>query len=311
MILSASTRTDIPAFYSEWLIERIRKGYVLVRNPYNACQVTKYRLDPEVVDCITLWTKNPIPILSHLKELRPFHPYFFVTITPYGKEIEPKVPDKRMVIEAVRQLSKELGKDSLCVRYDPIIITNRYTKEFHEKVFRQLISVLHGHVTEYVISFVDIYEKTKRNFKEAMPLTQDEQEWIADKFSKIAKEYGIVIKTCAEGIDLTKYQIENSGCTSRQVMERHLNTSLKQRKLVPDRQYCTCIESKDIGAYNSCLHGCKYCYANYSEKAVKSNYLKHDPHSPFLIGELREEDYIKLAKQESDIDGQIRLTFMD
>ncbi|MDO5520336.1 MAG: DUF1848 domain-containing protein [bacterium] len=311
MIISASTRTDIPAFYTEWMMERIREGYVLVRNPYNACQVTKYLLDPNVVDCITLWTKNPMPILPHLEELIPFHPYFFVTITPYGREIEPKVPEKRKVIEAVHYLSKVLGKDSVCVRYDPIILTDFYTKEYHEKAFRQLVKALGHKVSEYVISFVDSYEKTKRNFPDAVPLARSEQEWIAEAFSRIAREYEITIKTCAEGIDLTKYQIENSGCTSRAVMERHLGTTIKNVRSIPDRDYCTCIESKDIGAYNSCLHGCKYCYANFSQKTVESNYKKHDPKSPFLIGQLRDEDCIKQAKQESILDGQIRLDFMD
>ncbi len=311
MIISASTRTDIPAFYSNWLLKRIKEGYVLVRNPYNARQVTKYVLDPDTVDAMLLWTKNPIPLLSRIDELKPFHPYFFVTITPYGREIEPYVPDKKKILESTIQLAKTLGKDSVCLRYDPILLTERYTIETHAKAFRYIAEAISGVIGEVVISFLDVYEKTKRNFKEGRALTCQEQRQIAKVFSEIAKEYGITIKTCAEEIDLTAFGIKNSGCVSKETMERHLGGSIKEKKHPPERENCMCMETKDIGAYHSCLHGCRYCYANANHEVALTNYKKHNENSPFLIGELTKDDVIKEAKQVSFFDGQIRLDFIE
>lgn len=310
MIISASTRTDIPAFYSDWLYKRIEEGFVYVRNPYNMHQVTKYLLTPDVVDAIVLWTKNPIPMVDRMEEIQAFHPYFFVTVTPYGKEVEPGVPPKELVLQAMCTLSNRLGKDSVALRYDPIFVDDKYTVEYHTESFRNMMFQLEGVITDCVISFVDLYEKTKRNFKELKTVTMDQVEEIASEFSKIAKEHGIRIKTCAEAVDLSKYGIFNSGCISREMMERHLKTTIKAKPHSPNRSNCTCIESKDIGVYNTCLHGCRYCYANYNEKMVRANMLQHKKDSPFLIGGPRLNDIVTVAKQESIVDGQIRFDFL-
>lgn len=122
MIINTGCRTDIPAFYSKWFMNRIREGYVLVRNPYYLNQVTKYNLSPDVVDCLAFCTKNPEPMLEYLNELDKYKQYWFVTITPYGKDIEPNVPNKKRVIESFKKLSEHIGVDSIGWRYDPIFI---------------------------------------------------------------------------------------------------------------------------------------------------------------------------------------------
>ncbi|MCH5147714.1 MAG: DUF1848 domain-containing protein, partial [Clostridiales bacterium] len=159
MILQTGMRTDIPAFYARWFLNRIKEGYVLVRNPYNPSAVTKYRIDPTVVDLIAFCTKNPAPMLEHMDVLKPYGQYWFVTITPYGKEIEPNVPDKAKVIEDFKTLSKAVGVNSVGWRYDPIFITEKYSLDFHLQTFEKMAKELSGYTHTCVISFIDIYKK--------------------------------------------------------------------------------------------------------------------------------------------------------
>lgn len=164
MIINTGMRTDVPAFYSEWLMNRLRAGFVLVRNPYRPELVTRYELNPDVVDCIAFCTKNPAPVLKYLDELKIFHQYWFVTITPYGKDIEPNVPPKEDVMRDFIALSKAVGINCVGWRYDPIFIDNIYTLERHIADFEQMCKMLSGYTKVCVISFIDLYEKVKRNF---------------------------------------------------------------------------------------------------------------------------------------------------
>ncbi|MDE6110881.1 MAG: DUF1848 domain-containing protein, partial [Eubacterium sp.] len=199
MILQTGMRTDIPAFYSEWFINRIKEGYVLVRNPYNPTAVTKYRINPDVVDLIAFCTKNPAPMLEHMDVLKPYGQYWFVTITPYGKEIEPNVPDKRKVIEDFKTLSKTVGINSIGWRYDPIFITEKYSLDFHLNVFEQMAKELFGYTNTCIISFIDLYKKVLKNFPQAQMVNKDERLTIGKHFSDIGRKYGMTIKACAEG----------------------------------------------------------------------------------------------------------------
>ena len=299
MIINTGCRTDIPAFYAKWFMNRIREGYVLVRNPYNPNQVTKYNLSPEVVDCLAFCTKNPEPMLSYLDKLDMYKQYWFVTITPYGKDIEPNVPDKKKVMESFKKLSNHIGVDSIGWRYDPIFIGDGFDVNKHITCFGNMAKELKGYTHNCTISFLDLYEKVKRNAPNINPPTKEEQIEIAKAFSKIGKENNMVIHACCEKTYLSQYGLQCNGCMSQEIVEKAINNTLQPPKRKNLRQECSCLMGNDIGAYNTCGHLCKYCYANANKQFVIQNMKKHDDNSPFLIGRSEPGDKITEAKQKS------------
>ena len=308
MILNTGCRTDIPAFYSEWFYSRVREGYVLTRNPYRPEQVIRYRIDPEVVDVLCFCTKNPQPMLERLSVLSRFRQFWFVTLTPYGKDIEPFVPDKLKILESVKKLSDSVGAKAVGWRYDPVFITERYSPEYHLRAFHKIAEALSGCVNSCVVSFIDLYEKTRRNFPEARAVTSEEQKRLITGFAEIGRRYGIPIRTCCENASLAGCGADVSGCMTKEVLEAAADITLsvpKSRK--SPRARCDCLLGADIGMYNTCPHGCVYCYANYDRKTVEQNLKLHDPASPFLIGGFRPGDRIINARQESYIDNQLSL----
>lgn len=309
MIIQTGMRTDIPAFYSEWLLNRIREGYVLVRNPYNQDQVTRYSLSPDVVDLVTFCTKNPAPMLPHMEELKSYGQYWFVTITPYGSDIEPNVPDKEQVMEDFMKLSDIVGVDSVGWRYDPILVDETHTVDWHIEQFEQMAKCLSGYTKTCVISFIDIYKKVERNFPEAREVSKVDRIQIGKEFIRIADQYGMTIRPCAEGDDLEEYGADCSGCMTVNTYETalHCHLNVPKRKSNQRNGQCACLLGVDIGAYDTCGHLCKYCYANSDREAVKRNMLRHDPKSLFLIGELQETDVIHDASQRSWIDKQLNI----
>ena len=232
MIIQTGMRTDIPAFYSEWLMNRIQEGFVLVRNPYNPTQVTKYSLSPEVVDLIAFCTKNPALMLPFMDRLTPYGQYWFVTITPYGRDIEPNVPDMGTVMDNFKILSDIVGVDSIGWRYDPILVDAAHTVEWHISEFEKMAATLRGYTETCVISFIDIYKKVERNFPEAKAVSRGDKITIGKVLIEIAAKYGMTVRPCAEGNNLAAY-------------------------------------GADIGAYDTCGHLCKYCYANADVNLVK------------------------------------------
>lgn len=307
MILQTGMRTDIPAFYAEWFTNRIKDGYVLVRNPYNPVQVTKYRLDPTFVDLIGFCSKNPAPMLQYMDLLKPFGMYWFVTITPYGTDIEPHVPDKEKVIDSFLALSEIVGPDAMAWRYDPIFLDETYTVDYHLKAFEHIAARLCDATKTCVISFIDLYQKVRKNFPEVRSVGKDDRIFLGKEMIEIAATHGMTVRPCGEGDELAPYGADCSGCMTQQVYETALHTSLIFPKKQPLRKECACFLGNDIGAYNTCPHLCRYCYANYDEQTVRQNYANHDPHSPFLIGNLHPEDVIHGAVQKSWVDGQMRL----
>lgn len=307
MILNTGMRTDIPAFYTEWFINRIKAGYVLVRNPYRPDWVTRYELNPDVVDCLAFCTKNPAPILPYMEYLKPFNQYWFVTITPYGKETEPNVPPKEKVMEDFIRLSEIVGVNCVGWRYDPIFIDSNYTLERHISDFEQMCKTLSVHTEVCVISFIDLYEKVKRNFSQAREVNAYERAEIGKAFAEIGRRYGITIKGCAEGTDLAKYGVDCTGCMTKATFENAIGTKLNVPKKKSPRAECNCLLGTDIGAYDTCGHLCRYCYANSNKENVKRNLKAHDPDSPFLLGELQKGEEIHPARQESWIDNQLTL----
>ncbi len=309
MIINTGQRTDIPAFYSEWFANRLREGYVCVRNPYNPNQVSRYRLDPAVVDVIGFCTKNKAPMFPYMDLLKDYGQYWFVTITPYGRDIEPNVPDKHQLIEDFKTLSDLVGREAVGWRYDPVFLSDRYTEAYHIHAYEQIASALDGYTGTSVISFIDLYPKVRRNFPEAREVEREQRLRLGQTFIKIASAHGMTVKPCAEGDELAEFGADCSGCMRISDYEKAIGKRLHAPKRKGARAECACYLSCDIGAYNTCKHLCRYCYANAETETVMSQSRLHDPNSPFLIGNYKEDDQIHDVPQESWIDGQMTLTF--
>lgn len=309
MIINTGQRTDIPAFYACWFANRLKEGFVCVRNPFDPDQVSRYRLDPSVVDAIGFCTKNPAPMFPYMDLLKDYGQYWFITITPYGKDIEPNVPDKHRLINDFRKLSDMVGIASVVWRYDPIFLSERYTAEYHLNAFEQIASELDGFTDTVVISFIDLYSKVKRNFPEAKEVGKEDRIYLGREMIRVAGEHGMTVKPCAEGDELAPFGADCSGCTRISDYERAIGKRLNAPKRKGVRAECACYLSCDIGAYNTCMHLCRYCYANADPEIVRANNLRHDPDSPFLIGNYREGDRIHDVPQSSWADEQLIFAF--
>lgn len=295
MILNVSGRTDIVAFYSKWFLNRLKEGYVDVRNPFNPNLVS--RIDFDDVDLILFCTKNPIPIVDKLGDIK--IPYIFhVTITPYKDDIEPNLPSKSKIIEAVKKISTRVGIDNIYVRYDPIFISEKYNIEYHIKAFTKLCSLLKGYVKTIIVSFIDNYKNVRKNlpYLKYRSFTEEDYKLIGQNFSKIAKDNNMVIQTCFEERNLTEYGFIKGECMSKELAFKLTGKTYKKWQARKGNA-CNCVELVDIGVYNSCNHLCKYCYANYDESKVKENINNHDINSSLLIGHINSNDIIKPRKK--------------
>lgn len=310
MILSASRRTDIPAFYSEWFMKRIREGYVLVRNPMNYHSISKVILDPSVLDCIVFWSKNPAPLLPYLTELSEKYQYYFqYTLNAYDSDIEPNLPPLEERINTFITLSKTVGKERVIWRYDPIVLTEKYSLKWHLNTFEYLASRLSTHTNSCVFSFLDIYDKIVGNMNHLriIPINATMMKELSSAMQIIANQSQIILKTCSEDIDLSDLGIAHSCCIDPVLISKMLGCRLHVKKDPNQRGSCGCIESIDIGQYNTCRHGCKYCYANYSYQSVCTNAKKHNPDSPILLGQLEDTDKVTERRVQSIKDIQISM----
>ncbi len=308
MILSVSRRTDVPNYYSDWFMNRIKAGFLYVRNPMNAHQISRIDISPEVVDCIVFWTKNPANMIEKLEYLKDYIYYFQFTLTGYGKDIEPYLPNKREeLIPTFRRLSEKIGKEKVIWRYDPILINKRYTTDYHLKAFEEIAKSLSDYTDRVVISFVDLYAKTQRNTKELHleQMTKDEMIGLAGQMAQIASKHNLIIESCAEQIDLQEVGIRHGSCIDKKRTEKILGCKLIGEKDKNQREECGCFESMEVGAYNTCLNGCKYCYANFSDERVKENVRSYDQDSPLLCGNITPEDKITDRKVKSLKDAQL------
>lgn len=312
MIISCSRRTDIPNYYADWFLHRIKEGFLYVKNPMNPHQISRIDLSPDVVDCIVFWTKNPAPMLKRLDELRAYPYYFQFTLTGYGKDLEPGLPDKRTVlIPTFRELSEIIGAQRVIWRYDPILFHDRYTSAYHLKAFEEIAHSLCGYTKRVVISFIDLYAKTMRNMKTGaiQVMTQDEIRHLAGELAVIAKKYGLVIETCAEQIDLTQEGIRHGSCIDKELIEEITGCRIAAGKDRNQRKACGCIESVEVGAYHTCLNGCRYCYANESEAKVAGTVQSYDVKAPLLCGAAALEDKITERKMKSLKNTQLTIDF--
>ncbi len=299
MILSASRRTDIPCYYAKWLLNRLRTGYVLTRNPMNPAQVTRVPLSPEVVDCIVFWTKDAKNLLPYLDELdRMGYMYYFqFTLTPYGRGLEKNLRDKADIENTFIALSEKIGPERVLWRYDPIVLNDELTSDYHRREFSRLCEMLSPYTRRVTISFVDIYAKllnrpaVKENLIRAV--SPGEIASLSEFIGKTARAFGIYPCACCENADLGAYGIERASCVDGSLIEKLCSRPLE---LPPDKNQrpgCGCAESVDIGAYDTCLNGCVYCYANNGEAAAHRRHAAHDPCGELLFGSVSGEKIVE------------------
>ena len=280
MIISASRRTDIPAFYADWFVNRLNAGYCLVQNPFNPAQIKRVSLSPEDVDGIVLWTKNAAPLLPKISELDKFSYYFQYSITPYHSDIEAGLANKKTtIIPVFLALAKHIGSERMIWRYDPIIITPRYSYHYHIAAFTKLCGLLAGSCEKCVIGFAIAYKSVAKNLAGIghVELGAEEKIRLAADLLCIAKEHGITLCACCESPELYQIGVQPISCINANIFNINHQHDKKQRN------GCNCAVSIDIGAYNTCMNGCLYCYANHSDTKLKQNYSKHNPTGELLI----------------------------
>jgi len=293
MIISASRRTDIPAFNSEWFMNRIHAGYCTSINPFNRHQVARVSLRPEDVDVIVFWTKNPEPLIKHLEELdkRGFRYYFQYTLTGYPRAIEPHVPELKKGISTFKKLADIIGPERIIWRYDPIVISNRTDVDYHKKQIDHIARELEGFTHRLVISVVDEYRKARINFdrleKQSViiqrQISENQVRDIIEFAVNRAKRSQMKAFSCAEVLDLKPFGLMPGKCIDDSYIRRVFGINVTSEKDKSQRLECGCVRSKDIGAYDTCLHGCRYCYAG-TLSAAKKNKSNHFPDSPSIIG---------------------------
>lgn len=310
MIISASRRTDIPAFYSQWFMNRIKEKYVLVRNPFNPRMISRISLNPAVVDCIVFWTKNPSPMLEKLELLKDYKYYFQFTLNPYGEELEKHLPSLNKRIETFKRLSDKTGSEKVIWRYDPILTNKKYTVAFHREHFDELADALRSYTDKCMLGFIDHYPHIRKTMDQhdIRPLQEEETGEMAVAFKKSADRYSITLDTCTTKVNLSHLGISAGLCIDNRLIEKITGYPIAAAKDKNQRNICSCIESIDIGTYESCLNGCIYCYAiKGNERTARYNSEKHDKNSPLLIGQINQEDIIKERNVKSFRTNQLTL----
>ncbi len=300
MIINTGGRTDTVNYYCPWLLKRLEEGFVYSRNPLFPHKVTKYCLEPSAVDCIVFCSKNYTPILPHIGEIAErFNIYCHYTITAYGKDVEPKVPEIDESIDTLLKLSAIIGKEKLAWRYDPILLTKKYSIEVHLQTFEAMAKKITGHVDRCIFSFVEMYKRLERNMPEIILLTEQDKHTLAKEIGSIAKHYKLLIQTCGGNGDYSDYGINASGCMTLDIIGKANKCQFRKLKHKGMREGCHCIESRDIGAYDTCLNGCKYCYANQNPTSAFANFKLHDKNSPLLIGNVKPADELRAGAQKT------------
>ena len=293
MILSIDFRTDIPAFYSEWLLNRFKEGFVYFRNPVAPTTIHKIILDKNHIEGIMWCSKNYLPILHALNQITDKFPSIFhYTINGYGKDIEPNVPDLDQSIHIFKELSQRYGKEKVIWRFDPIFYTKDMVQKQTLERFEKICKELYNYTDRVVVNFVSPYEKVKRHLPEMITILDCEKELIIKNILNICQKYNLKLQTCGNGLQFKDLEgVEVTGC-----LDEH---ALNLMGIYPDKPKgnpvpwgCLCYPNTCIGEYNTCLHKCKYCYASADFDKCDENFTKHDPKSPLLIGWPRGDEKI-------------------
>ena len=294
LVISASRRTDIPNYYARWFLQRVREGYVLVRNVRDYHQVRKVGLAPSQVACFVFWTKNPSPMLPLLCQLSDFPSIFHYTITPYGGDLEPRVPPIGESIDCFRRLSDMIGKERIIWRYDPIIINKMYPMGYHMEIFASIAERLEGYTERCMFSFVDRYRHLESRLsalgvEEVDAIVRDT---LAAHLAQQASSRDMQLFTCAEPDDFSSHGIARGACIDASLIERICGFAIEEQRDKTQRPYCRCAPSVDVGMYHTCLNLCAYCYANHSEQRVHAAYAQARVSSPLITGLLERDDVV-------------------
>ncbi len=290
MIISASYKTDIPTFYGDWFLNRLRAGYCKTVNPYNQ-QVIRVSLAPNDVNGFVFWTKNVGPFLRHLAEVRRIGFPFLVqhTINGYPRVLEQAVVDAAKSVENVRRIAEEYGSRVCVWRYDTIVHSSVTPREFHVETFGRLAKALAGATDEVVISFAHLYQKTLRNMNRAaeennFTWSDPSEDWkreLVEELVAIASPHKIRVTVCSQ----PQFLVAGSGearCVDADRLQEVAGKTFRA-KLKGNRKECGCFEARDIGEYDTCPHGCVYCYAVRDRQLALDRFRKHDPESEFLF----------------------------
>lgn len=300
MILNISGRTDVAQYYSDWLLKRFSEGYVLSRNPLFPSKVTRYELSPDTVDCVVFFSKNYAPLLPRIREITERFPtYFYYTITAYGKDLEPGVPSVSESIETLARLSEAVGRERVAWRYDPILLTETYTVQTHMQAFEDMAARLCPHIDRCIFNFVEMYKKVRANMPDLIPLTDADKDMLAKHFGLVAEKLDMPVQTCGLCGDFTRFGVQSSGCMTLDILGEANHLRFRKLKHKGKRPGCGCVENRDVGAYDTCMNGCKYCYANINPKKAFENYRLHDPDSPLLLGNILPTDTVQAGNQKS------------
>lgn len=295
MIISASRRTDIPAYYSEWFFNRLHEGFCYTIHPMNPRIYYKIALTKDVVDAIVFWSKNPYPILKKLHLLEEYPYYFQYTITPYGNDIERNLPLKKYLIDTFMQLSKKIGKNRVIWRYDPVLFSPKYTLAFHLEQFAQLCQQLAPYTTKVIVSFISMYRKVRKHCEQQNIICpeEDTKNTLLRAFAKTCFEHSIRLEICAQEFQNPQdHPIYHAHCIDLSLINTLAGKNIVIDKDPYQRKLCGCVKSYDIGMYNSCYNDCIYCYAAYQQERLEENKKRHNPDSPILLGEIPQDAQI-------------------
>jgi len=309
VIISASRRTDIPAFYADWFMNRVRAGYFYRLNPFNNRQVSGFSLKPEHLDAICFWTKNPRPLLPHLAELdeRGLNYYFQFTLNAYDRRFEPNLPPVEERIETMIALAGRIGPERVVWRYDPVILSSVTPAAWHLEQAGRIADRLKDATRRLTFSFCDFYGKGQGRLSKALqgtgirladitaPEQRDALEQVARGFREIAACHGLEIFSCSEAVDLAALGIEQGACIDSTLIRKLFGVDPSGRKDKNQRAACMCVESADMGSYNSCRCRCAYCYANFNAEMIENNCRRHFPDSPALLGRYEEQVEIQTS----------------
>ena len=295
MIVSASRRTDVPAFYSDWFLNRVKAGFALVRNPFNPEQVRRVELTPESVQAVVFWTRDPRPFMPRLDELDDlgFRTAFLFTITGLPRSLEPFGPDWKEAADAFRRLADRIGPDRVVWRFDPIVVSNLTDEAWQTARFDQIAERLESATRRVIISFVDMYRKVRKNLDRVerergivvddVHLDPERLRSLAGRLAAVAGRAGLSLQTCCEAADPSDLGVAGGACIDAAWLNRVFGLNLEPGRDRSQRNLCRCAPSVDVGAYDACLHGCVYCYATRDRRTALANRARHDPEGPSLL----------------------------
>lgn len=320
MLITVSRRTDLPAFYTPWFMNRLRAGYCTVPNPFNAGQVSLVDLRPQAVDAFIFVSRNYRPLLPHIEALdrQGYRAVYHGTLMDNPRLLDDHTPSLRAGLRTLSALADRVGKDCVIWRYDPIVISNQTPLDFHRRTFETIARALKGRAFRVIISLVDPYPKAVRRWealvRQGLTVAQPEEAAgdflaLAPDLAEIAARNGMEIESCSERFDLSACGIRHGACIDGAYIARRFNLALEAKKDAGQRDACGCSLSRDVGMYDTCLHGCVYCYATNSFERARLRRQAHDPNSPSLVGwaEVPEEKLAEFERNLTPSSAQLRL----